>query len=108
MAFSTAAAILAAAAIGAGATVYQSEEMKRNARLQRDAEQAAIDEQKAAMLKRQQEEEKMQARDIARAEKRSKSLLAGGRQSTLLTSPLGVVSQDQQKQEMATKTLLGS
>lgn len=100
--------LIAAAALGAGATVYQAEEMKRMSRLQRDAEQAALDEQKAAMQKRQEEEQKMQVRDASRAEKKSKSLLAGGRQSTLLTSPLGVVSTDQQKQDVATKTLLGS
>lgn len=101
-------AIIASALIGAGSTVYQSEEMKRQARIARDRQDEAIRAQEAELQKRQQEEQKMQVRDVSRAEKRSKSFLAGGRQSTLLTSPLGVVSQDQQKQEMATKTLLGS
>lgn len=99
-------AIIAAAALGAGAQVYTAETMKRQARIAQDKQDEAIRAQEAELQRRQQEEEKMQMRDIARAEKKSKSLLAGGRQSTLLTSPLGVVQKDEQ-QQMATKSLLG-
>ena len=100
-------AIIASALIGAGSTVYQSEEMKRQARIARDQQDEAIRAQEAELQKRQQEEQKMQVRDVSRAEKRSKSLLAGGRQSTLLTSPLGVVSKSEDQQQVASKTLLG-
>jgi hypothetical protein len=106
-AFSTIALASAAAALGAGATVYATEEQKRMQRIARDQQQNAIDEQKAEMQKRQQEEEKMQVRDVSKAEKRTKSLLAGGRQSTLLTSPLGVVSKSEDQQQVASKNLLG-
>lgn len=99
-------AIIASAIIGAGSTVYQSEEMKRQARIARDRQDEAIRAQEAELKGRQEEEQKSQTRDVSRAEKKSKSLLAGGRQSTLLTSPLGVVQKDEQ-QQMATKSLLG-
>jgi len=100
-------AIIAAAALGAGATIYQTEEMKRQQRIAQDRQDEAIRAQEEELKKREQEELNLQTRGKALAGKKSKSLLSGGRQSTLLTSPLGVVQKDEQ-QQVATKSLLGS
>lgn len=104
-----AATTMAAIAVGtallsAGTTVYATEEQKRQARLSRDQQKGALESQKRELMAREEEEGKMQKRDEEIAKKKARAAASGGRQDTILTSPLGVVGSASNSE----KTLLGS
>jgi type IV secretory pathway VirJ component len=89
--FTTAVATIAAAALAAGTTVYSTEQQARQARLSRDQQKGAIAEQKRTILAREEEEKNISKVESDKAKKQARAASAGGRQDTILTSPLGVV-----------------
>jgi len=92
------------ALIAAGTTVYSTEQQARQARLSRDRQEGALAEQKKAMQAREQEEGNIAKREEDKAKKQARAASSGGRQDTILTSPLGVVS----SAPTQAKSILGS
>lgn len=99
-----AAAPVIAAAIAAGTAVYSSEEQSRQARLQRDSQKNILDTNKKELVEREQKEGILSKRDEEKAKRDARRAASGGRQSTILTSPLGVVENAPQ----ANKQILGA
>jgi hypothetical protein len=97
-------AVIGSAVLGAGTSVYATEEQKRQARIASGRQEDAIKAQKKELYAREEEENKIATRDAAKARQKAMGGAAGGRQSTILTSPLGVV-EDEKKYG---KTLLGA
>lgn len=86
-----AAAPVIGAIIAAGTTMYSTDQQARQARLSRDQQKNAIEEQKKSLLARQEEEIKASKVQEDQAKKQARAAASGGRQDTILTSPLGVV-----------------
>lgn len=91
------AAAIGAAVIIAGTTVYTSEEQKRQARLNRDQQTNEITRQKKELATRQNTEMSTAKRDQEKARKQALAASAGGRQGTILTSPIGIVEDSNNK-----------
>ncbi len=93
--------ILIAAAVGvsAGATVHSSRTQARELKKGERRAEAAAAQARGAIEDQQRTEDLTRQRDAARARQQA----AGGRQSTILTEPLGDIGQAQTAQ----RTLLG-
>lgn len=98
------AAAIIPALIAAGTTMYTSSEQSRQARLGRNEQRNILDAQKKELADRETQELEMTKRDEEKAKRQAKAASAGGRQSTILTSPLGVV----EGAPTAQKTVLGA
>lgn len=97
------AAVGIGALISTAATVYSSEQQSRQARLARDQQKNEIDRQRKELVDRRTVEETNASRDAAKAKKDAAYNASGGKQSTILTSPLGVIEEPNTK----AKSVLG-
>lgn len=86
---------LAGLALAAGGTTHQvseSNNARRTAKMTGDTQKQKLAAQEAEVAKREEVAEQTEIRDEERARLRASSAALGGRQSTILTSPLGTGS----------------
>jgi len=100
-----AAPVIAAMVVGGATTLYASSEQSRQARMARDQQKDMVKDQKKELAKREQEEKATAIRNSQRASKQAKAAMSGGKQSTILTSPLGIIGSSE---ERAKKSILGA
>lgn len=97
-------ATMVGALISSASAVYSSEQQGRQARLARDQQRNEIARQRKDLTDRRTLEETNSKRDADKAKQDAKASAAGGKQSTILTSPLGIIEEPNAKP----KSVLGS
>lgn len=95
-------AALAGTMISTGTSVAMANQQARRQKKMAEAQEEARRRQEGQLAEKEEQSKALQERDKARVQSKGKALMGQGKQSTLLTGPIGIPDSEDQG-----KTLLG-